>query len=123
VAYPDVAGVVDHRTPDIERYRINDGVTLGLIFHGTSGAFIGGFTRRYFRENQLAEPGFTADTPVEGFVDNGDQTFRIYTFVTSGANGQPVGHYGPVPFLVVPSRSRSSTRSGPARRGPPRSVR
>ena len=100
VAYPDVAGVVDDRTPEIERYRINDGATLGLIFHGTSGAFIGGFTRRYFEEDRLGEPGFTADTPVEGFVDNGDETFRVYTFGTSGAGGAPVGHYLDMPAFV-----------------------
>ena len=38
----------------------------------------------------MAEPGFTADVPVEGFVDNGDGSYRIFTF---GGGGAENGHY------------------------------
>ncbi len=92
-AYPDVAGVVDNVTPVIERYRINDGATIGLIFQGGSGDFIGGFTRRYFAEGVPASPGFTADTPVEEWTDNGDGSYRLTTYGTSSEGGSPVGHY------------------------------
>ena len=93
VAYPDVAAVVDEVAPEIERYRINESATLGLIFHGTSGEFVGGFTRRYFAENMLAYPGFTADTPVEAFIDNGDDTYRLYTYGGSSGGSGPTGRY------------------------------
>jgi hypothetical protein len=90
--YPDVAGVVDSVPPVIERYRLNDGATLGLIFQA-SGAFIGGFSRRYFETGLNANPGFNADTPVETWTDNGDGTYAIATFGGTGPGGGPVGHY------------------------------
>ncbi len=109
VAYPDVAGVVDDQLPVIERYRINDGATLGLIFQASNGGFIGGFTRRYFQEDMMAEPGFTADVPVEGFVDNGDSTYRIFTF---GGGGAVNGHYLDMEAFVRDSHSGVALDAG-----------
>jgi hypothetical protein len=91
--YPDVAGLVDDQTPDLERYRINGGATLGLIFHAGTDEFIGGFTRRYFVEGQPSNAGFSADTPVESLTANGDGSYTLMTYGGSSEGGGPVGHY------------------------------
>lgn len=91
--YPDVAGLVDDTPPELERYRVNGGATIGLIFQAGTDQFIGGYTRRYFEDGSPASPGFTADTPVELFTANEDQTYTLKTFGGSGEGGGPVGHY------------------------------
>ena len=72
---------------------INNGATLGLIFKGETGEFVGGFTRRYFEHGVAGNPGFNADTPVEEWTDNGDGTYRLASFGGTGPDGGPVGHY------------------------------
>jgi len=91
--YPDVAGTVDSVMPVIERYRINDAATIGLIFTGSGGDFVGGYTRRFFNEGTAAQPGFTADTPIEVWTDNGDGTYYLASFGGAGPDGGPIGHY------------------------------
>jgi hypothetical protein len=72
---------------------MNGAATIGLIFQAGTDQYIGGFTRRYFEAGASASPGFTADTPVESFVANGDETYTLRTFGGSGEGGGPVGHY------------------------------
>ena len=78
--YPDVAATVDTLVPVVERYRINGGATIGLIFQASSGAFIGGYTRRWFVEGAPSDPGFIADVPVERLVPNGDGSYLLDTW-------------------------------------------
>jgi hypothetical protein len=108
--YPDVAGVVDSLTPVIERYRLNGGATLGLIFQA-AGPFVGGFTRRYFESGLAANPGFNADTPVQDWADNGDGTYQLATFGGTGPGGAPVGHYLTIAAFRRASHSGSATDS------------
>jgi hypothetical protein len=101
--YPDVAGVVDSVPPVIERYRVNGGATIGLLFLANGGQFVGGFSRRFFEEGSAANPGFNADTPVDQWASNGDSTYRLSTFGGGGPGGAPVGHY-----LVMSAFQRAS---------------
>jgi hypothetical protein len=112
--YPDVAGVVDDRVPVVERYRINDGATIGLLFMGSTGLFVGGYSRRFFQEGQTANPGFNADTPVSGWSANGDGSFRLSTYGGYGPGGVPVSNYLVMPSFRRESHSGTATRSDAA---------
>ena len=107
--YPDVAGVVDSLPPVLERYRINDGATIGLLFLASSGQFVGGFSRRFFQEGAAANPRFNADTPVDEWVDNGDGTYRLSTYGGFGPGGVPVDHYVVMPAFRRAGHSGSAT--------------
>jgi hypothetical protein len=101
--YPDVAAVLDDAVPVIERYRINNAATIGLIFRASGGEFVGGFTRRYFEEGTAANPGFNADTPVQDLIDHGDGTYLLASYGGGGPGGVAVAHY-----LTMPSFRRAN---------------
>jgi hypothetical protein len=109
--YPDVAGVVDSLVPTVERYRINEGATIGLIFKASTGEFVGGFSRRYFEHGVASNPGFNADTPVNEWVANGDGTYLLSTFGGSGPGGMAVGHYFSAPAFQRADHSGTATPS------------
>jgi hypothetical protein len=41
---------------------------------------------------------------LEDFVDNGDETFRVYTFGSSSAGGEPAVHYLDILALIRETR-------------------
>jgi hypothetical protein len=88
VASPEVIGVVGTTPPAIERYRVNDGGIIGLVFDASSDLFYGGYLRRYVVENQSWNPGFTPDGGVKSLTSNGDGSYRLeQSNFTSGAAG------------------------------------
>src|SRR6185436_5981770 len=110
--YPDVAGVVDNLPPTIERYRINDGATIGLLFLASGGQFVGGYSRRFFAEGADAHPGFNADTPVDEWAANGNGSYLLSTFGGGGPGGAPVGHYVVMPGFLRASHSGAGMAQG-----------
>src|SRR3954470_16741296 len=63
IGYPDVSGIIDTASAVLERYRINGGATMGLFFAADDSP-IGGYTRPFFTEGVLADPGFRAIMPL-----------------------------------------------------------
>lgn len=87
-AYPAVIGVVGTTPPSIERYRVNDGGTIGLVFDAGSDGYYGGYLRRYVVEDQSWNPGFTPDGGIRSLTSNGDGSYRMEQGAfTSGAAG------------------------------------
>lgn len=76
-AYPTVAAVEGVVPPQVERYRINGGATIGLIFEASTDRFIGGYFRRYLVEDQAWSPRFTPDSFVESLALNPGGTYRL----------------------------------------------
>ncbi|MFN0178930.1 MAG: hypothetical protein ACKVZ0_09020 [Gemmatimonadales bacterium] len=108
-AYPGVAAVEGTVPPVVERYRVNGGATIGLLFDPSTGGFAGGYFRRYLTEDQLWDPGFGPDSFVLSFTDNGGGSYTLRQ-----AGGGPGGS-GPG-GAVFPAFQRS-THSGTATNG------
>jgi len=85
--YPDIAATIGDALPNVERYRINDYATIGLLFTASSDLPIGGYTRRFFTEGTPYSPSFSADVPVRDLRKNGDGTLYLSTF--GGSDGLP----------------------------------
>jgi hypothetical protein len=79
IGYPDVSGIIDTARAGLERYRINDGATMGLFFTADDMP-IGGYTRPFFTEGVLADPGFRALMPLRDVHKNGDGTLYLDGF-------------------------------------------
>lgn len=77
VAYPEVIGVLGTTPPAIERYRVNNGGTVGLVFDAVSDAYYGGYLRRYVVENEAWNPGFAPDGGIKSLTSNGDGSYRL----------------------------------------------
>jgi hypothetical protein len=58
-AYPSIAAVEGLDLPVVERYRVNGGATIGLLFEAGTDRFVGGYFRRYLEEDQAWSPLFT----------------------------------------------------------------
>jgi hypothetical protein len=76
-AYPDVGASVGGQPPVLERYRINDGATLGLYFLQGSGQPIGGYARYAFVGELSGDPGFVPGYPLQGLGAGPDGRLRI----------------------------------------------
>ncbi len=87
--YPDVAGLLDVAPPIEERYRIDNGATIGLFFRTSDQAPLTGYSRRFFTESVNSTVGFSADTPVFQFLDNGDSTYTLSTYGGSADGSNP----------------------------------
>jgi hypothetical protein len=83
IGYPDVSGIIDAAPAALERYRINGGATMGLFF-ASGDQPIGGYTRQYFTEGVLANPGFMAVMPLRDVRKNGDGTLYVDGFGPGG---------------------------------------
>ena len=79
IGYPEVSGVIDAAPAVLERYRINGGATLGLFF--TAGDVpLGGYSRNFFTEGVLADPGFSSVMPLRDVRKNTDGTLYVDGF-------------------------------------------
>jgi hypothetical protein len=87
VGYTEVIAVVGTTPPLIERYRVNNGGTIGLVFDAGSDLYFGGYLRRYVVEDQTWNPGFTPDGGISSFTRNGDGTYRLQQHAS--ISGQP----------------------------------
>ncbi len=76
-AYTTIVAVPGTSPPAVERYRVNDAATVGLMFELGSGRFVGGYFRRFYVEDMPWDPKFTPDSFVESLVDNGDGTYTL----------------------------------------------
>jgi len=83
----EVVAAVGTTPPRIEHYRVNDGATLGLAFDASSDAFLGGYFRRYYAEDQLWNPGFAPDGNIASLTSNGDGSYVLDQ--GPDARGQP----------------------------------
>jgi hypothetical protein len=63
--------------PVVERYRINDGATLGLQFMASTGEFVEAYVRKYFVMGGVWNPGFSPDGFFSVFDPNGDGSYRL----------------------------------------------
>ncbi len=83
IGYPDVSGIIDSAPAALERYRINGGATMGLFF--TSDDLpIGGYSRPFFTEGMLSDPGFQAVMPLRDVRKNADGTLYVDGFGPAG---------------------------------------
>jgi hypothetical protein len=83
IGYPDVSGIIDSAPAVLERYRINNGATVGLFFTADDLP-IGGYTRNYFTEGLRASPGFMAVMPLRDVRKNSDGTLYVDGFGPGG---------------------------------------
>lgn len=83
IGYPDVSGIIDSAPAVLERYRLNDGATIGMFFTADDLP-IGGYSRPFFTEGVLANPGFPAVMPLRNVSKNPDGTLLVDGFGPSG---------------------------------------
>jgi hypothetical protein len=83
IGYPDVSGIIDAAPAVLERYRVNGGATMGLFF-ASDDSPIGGYTRQYFTEGVLSNPGFMAVMPLRDVRKNGDGSLYVDGFGPGG---------------------------------------
>lgn len=77
-AYPTVAAVEGTTPPQVERYRVNGGATIGLMFEAGTDRFIGGYFRKYVVEDLAWNPGFMPDAFVESLTLNTGGTYTLH---------------------------------------------
>jgi hypothetical protein len=77
-AYPSIAAVEGLDLPVVERYRVNGGATIGLLFEAGTDRFVGGYFRRYVDEDRAWSPLFTPDSFVESLTANSDGSYQIH---------------------------------------------
>lgn len=83
IGYPDVSGIIDAAPAALERYRVNGGATLGLFF-ASDDSPIGGYTRQFFTEGVLSNPGFMAVMPLRDVRKNADGSLYVDGFGPGG---------------------------------------
>ncbi len=83
IGYPEVSGIIDAAPAVLERYRVNGGATLGLFFM-TGDLPLGGYSRSFFTEGVLANPGFPSVMPLRDVRKNGDGTLYVDGFGPAG---------------------------------------
>ncbi len=117
LAYPDPVPVVGIVPPVTERYHVNDGVTIGLVFDASTDLFYGGYNRRLLIEDQLWDPGVAPDPPIHFFTRNGDGTYRLELVGGTATAPGPVfpawqraSHSGTIVFSDGSSHSYSAVR-------------
>lgn len=108
-AYPSVAALEGTVPPVVERYRVNGGATIGLLFDPSTDRFIGGYFRLYVVEDQAWNPRFTPAAIVLSLTDNGGGS---YTLRQAGSGPAGTGPGG----ATFPAFQRS-THSGTATNG------
>lgn len=83
IGYPDVSGIIDSAPAVLERYRVNGGATIGMFFTADDVP-IGGYSRPFFTEGVLANPGFQAVMPLRDVRKNPDGTLYVDGFGPAG---------------------------------------
>jgi hypothetical protein len=83
IGYPDVSGIIDTANAVVERYRVNGGATVGLFFTADDIP-MGGYTRYFFTEGVLTEPGFMPVMPLRDVHKNSDGTLYVDGFGPAG---------------------------------------
>jgi hypothetical protein len=76
-AYTTITVVPGTALPSVERYRINESATIGLMFAAATDRFVGGYTRRFYVEDALWNPPYTPDGHFETFTSSGTGTYRL----------------------------------------------
>jgi hypothetical protein len=88
-AYTTIFAVPGTAVPAVERYRVNDNVTIGLVFEATADRFVGGYTRRYYIEDAGYSPGFNPDGHYDVFTPSGPGTYLLTQSYGSEVNVFP----------------------------------
>lgn len=82
--------VVGTTPPVREYYRVNGGVTFGLVFDATTDLWYGGYLRRFMVEDQPWTLNIGADGFFASLTSNGDGSYRL------AQNGSTAGSIGSV---------------------------
>jgi hypothetical protein len=101
-AYPSVSAVEGTVPPVVERYRVNGGATIGLMFEAGTDRFVGGYFRRYAVEDQAWNPLFFPDSFVESLILNPDGSYELRqvggaifpAFRRADHSGTAIGEHG-----------------------------